>query len=337
MKTEYTHLTREERKIIYVMLCKGETDSEIAKEICRPRSTIWRERHRNKLSRELRKNLDPLQQAKEIHEIAVRRRSDSKRGPRGSIKQVSVRELIVECLEERKYSPETIALKVKAELGVNISGKTIRRWINSNYQSLRQHLALKGKKPRQRLTNKQKQYSDGTIKKSIHDREEEVNNRSRIGDYEADLIVCNQSRVCILSVRERVTREAWLRLLPNSESETVRKGLMGIFANIPSILCCTCTFDNGSEFAKVYEIEKLLSIKAYWCDAYCSWQKGSVEEQNKEVRRHIPKGTDLSTISADYLARIQFYLNDKPRGCLGGFSSEELWQSALAKIRNSMH
>ena len=336
MKTEYTHLTREERQAIYKMRGEGKKDAEIGKEVGRPRSTIWRELKRNRLSRLLRRNLSPLEQAKEIHEKAIRRRSESKRGTRGSLKQAFVSEFLIECLEARKYSPETISLKIKAEMGENVSGMTIRRWISKD-RTLKQHLALKGKPPRQHLTPKDKRYKDGTPKSSIHKRGEEVDDRTRIGDYEADLIVCNQSRVCILSVRERVTRHCWLRLLPNSESETVRKGLMGIFANIPSIISCTCTFDNGSEFAKVYEIEKLLGIKAYWCDAYCSWQKGSVEEQNKEVRRYIPKGTNLSTISAEYLARVAFFINDKPRKCLGGFSSEELWQSALSIIRNSMH
>ena len=53
------------------------------------------------------------------------------------------------------------------------------------------------------------------------------------------------------------------------------------------------TFDRGSEFAQVHHLENRFNLLNYFCDAYCSWQKGSVENQNKEVRVYIRKGTCL--------------------------------------------
>ena len=333
----YEHLTLSERQVIYKMLGKGKKEQEISKDLNRPRSTINRELKRNRPRRELRRHLSSLELAQVAHQLALKRRSDSKRGERNPLKLVLVRDYIIECLEKGRYSPEDISMKIDIELGIDISGKTIRRWIFSRATELRQYLACKGKKRKNRATPSKRQFSDGTSKRSIHEREEVVTKRERVGDYEADLIVCRQSRVCILSVRERKTRKCWLRLLPNRESETVRSALIGIFANIPATLRHTCTFDNGSEFAKAYEVEKLLNLKSYWCDAYCSWQKGSVEEQNKEVRRHVPKGSDLSKVTVNKLHLVEFYMNDKPRTCLNGQSSEELWQSALAEARKSVH
>ena len=151
------------------------------------------------------------------------------------------------------------------------------------------------------------------------------------------MVVCKQSSVAILSVRERKTRKAWLRILPNAQAETTRKALVGIFANIPPQLRHTCTFDNGSEFAKVHELERLLNVETYFCDAYSSWQKGSVEQQNKEIRRYLPKGTDLSTLTPERLQEIESFLNHKPRPLLDKKSAEQVWVLALGSTRHLLH
>lgn len=337
MKKEYEHLRLEDRQIIYTMYDKKKTTREIGAEIGRSASTISRELNRNQFNRAQRRQLSPLALASIAHQKALIRRSDSKRIKKTPLKLAASRQYIIECMKDRKYSPETVEIKIEQDIGFKLSGKTIRRWICDEATELKPHLVQKGKKRRKRVTFKKRRFSNGMPKPSIHERELEANERSRIGDYEADLIVCNQSKVCILSVRERRTRKCWLRLLPNRLSETVRAGLVEVFANIPSILRKTCTFDNGSEFEKVYEVERLLGIKSYWCDAYCSWQKGSVEEQNKEVRVYIPKKTDLSTITTARLHQIEFYLNDKPRICLKKHSAEEFWQHAIVAARRSMN
>ena len=34
-------------------------------------------------------------------------------------------------------------------------------------------------------------------------------------------------------------------------------------------------------------------MKAWFCDPQAPWQKGSVENMNKRVRRYLPRDTDL--------------------------------------------
>ena len=41
----------------------------------------------------------------------------------------------------------------------------------------------------------------------------------------------------------------------------------------------TLTLDNGGEFAE-HEGYKEIGLNAYFCDPYCSWQKGGVENSN---------------------------------------------------------
>ena len=56
----------------------------------------------------------------------------------------------------------------------------------------------------------------------------------------------------------------------------------------------TITTDNGSELAAHEWITDKLGVSVFFTDAYCSWQKGAVENTNKLVRQYIPKGMDIS-------------------------------------------
>tara|TARA_B110000879_G_C11069818_1_gene470244 strand:+ start:784 stop:978 length:195 start_codon:yes stop_codon:yes gene_type:complete len=48
------------------------------------------------------------------------------------------------------------------------------------------------------------------------------------------------------------------------------------------------TFDNGMEFAKHYILNKH-NIKTYFSRPYSPWEKGSIENLNKLIRRSFPK------------------------------------------------
>lgn len=335
---EKGHLTLEERQQIYKMRSRGESMQKIGVAIGRDKSVISRELRRNTTITGFKLLQTPYEEAKAAHDKALRRRSDCKRGRRGPLKLAAVRSHVEKSLAENKYSPEAIAADLKrSDQGVTISGMTLRRWLITDAPELRQYLALKGKKRRNRLTPKKKLFGDGSQKRSIHNRPKDVSDRARVGDFEADLVVCSQSNTAILSIRERSTRHAWLRLLPNRTAEATRKAIVGVFANIPPQLRLTCTFDNGSEFAKVHEVERLLGIEQYFCDAYSAWQKGSVEQQNKEIRLYIPKGTDLSKVSEERLREIEKLLNNKPRPCLKNDTAAQSWCLALEQNRHLLH
>ena len=64
----------------------------------------------------------------------------------------------------------------------------------------------------------------------------------------------------------------------------------------------TITVDNGREFMDVEGMERSRRNKKprtsiYYCHPYSSYERGSNENQNKLVRRHIPKGTNFDGIS----------------------------------------
>ena len=83
------------------------------------------------------------------------------------------------------------------------------------------------------------------------------------------------------------------------------------------------TTDNGHEFLNYDKIEiskfnkKERRTVVYYADPYCSWQKGMNENCNGILRRFIPKGTDLNSISKEKLEKVLKKINGKPRKILG--------------------
>jgi IS30 family transposase len=80
------------------------------------------------------------------------------------------------------------------------------------------------------------------------------------------------------------------------------------------------TFDNGIENKK----HRLLGVPTFFCDPYSSWQKGSVENVNKLIRRYLPKGTNFVHISPERIAWIVQRINHKPRRILGYRTAHEV-------------
>jgi IS30 family transposase len=273
--------------------------------------------------------MTPWEKAKWAHDKAREARSESRRGKRDSLKLVAVRDRIVILLKEARYSPEDIAnVLSKSDLGVKVCGKTIRRWILKRAPELRKHLPQRGKKRRNHLTpGKKRQKPTGAPEKiNISERPGIVLRKDRVGDLEGDMIVCKQSTTAILSILDRKTRRKWYRKVANLKTETVMKALILLLLEIPPTRRHTITFDNGSEFADWKKLERLFGLSVYFCDSYSAWQKGAVENSNMLFRRFVPKGTDLSLLSDEQVARIEQLLNDKPMDCLGHLSANDVWQ-----------
>ena len=81
----------------------------------------------------------------------------------------------------------------------------------------------------------------------------------------------------------------------------------------------TITFDNGKEnvcHQKVRE-DSLMSFDTFFCDPYCSWQTGSLENMNKLIRQYFPRDLPPEKITQDFADLVSEKLSSRPRKCLG--------------------
>lgn len=62
---------------------------------------------------------------------------------------------------------------------------------------------------------------------------------------------------------------------------------------------------------------KAVTAAIYFCDPYCSGQRGTNENTNGLIRQYYPTGTDFRQVTDAELRVVVKKLNDRPRKRLG--------------------
>lgn len=136
------------------------------------------------------------------------------------------------------------------------------------------------------------------------------------------MIVGKQGTKAVLfTLTERKTRQEIIIKLDNKKTETIARALDVIekrYKNKFYKTFKTITFDNGVEFMGYEGIEKSVLNKEkrtsiYYAHPYCSGERGTNENNNRMIRRWIPKGTDMTKISNKFIKDIEKWLNNYPR------------------------
>ena len=91
----------------------------------------------------------------------------------------------------------------------------------------------------------------------------------------------------------------------------------------------TITADNGKELARHQEIAEKLKIPFYLCKPFHSWERGANENMNGLIRQYIPKGTDFSEITDEFVSWVENKLNNRPRKRLGYLTPNEKFNLIL--------
>ena len=94
----------------------------------------------------------------------------------------------------------------------------------------------------------------------------------------------------------------------------------------------TLTMDNGSENRNHEAIAKSLSLLAFFCHAYHSWEKGTNENMNGLVRRYLPRKTNLDMVTQQDLDDIANELNNRPRAILDFKTPKEVLEYEYQKL-----
>jgi IS30 family transposase len=68
----------------------------------------------------------------------------------------------------------------------------------------------------------------------------------------------------------------------------------------------------------------------FFAPPYHSWERGTNENTNGLIRRLYPKKSSFASIGAAELRRIDEFLNDRPKKCLGWKTPREAMDAFLA-------
>ena len=226
-------------------------------------------------------------------------------------------------IKENKKSPEVIVEELEGKgFKRELCGRTIRNAIKQGIIfDIEKKDMIYNKKKKKKNADKRVS-SKVPSEKSIDCRPKEANDRSEYGHWEGDLVIGKRKKgAVLLTLTERKTREEIIVKLKSKHGENVAKGINKIERKLGKRFYSkfkTITFDNGVEFQKYELIEKSCIRKKkrfeiYYAHPYCSGERGSNENNNRMIRRWIPKGTVIDDISEKFIKFIQDWMNDYPR------------------------
>ena len=261
-----------------------------------------RDRHRNRGQRGYRPH--------QAHQQALMRRRQKAKVTKMTpevIKQI-------EAALRQEWSPEQIAGRLQATDGLRLSPERIYQHIRADQKAggtLYQHLRHNQKKRKKRYG---KADARGQIKDrvSIDQRPAIVDRKSRIGDWEIDLVMGGKRTGALVSLVERRSRYTLLDKVASKQAEAVAETSIGLLTPHKAHTE-TITADNGKEFAHHVRIGQTVEAAVYFAHPYHAWERGLNENTNGLIRQYVPKGMALDALSDAQVHHIMNRLNHRPR------------------------
>ena len=240
---------------------------------------------------------------------------------------------------EKHKSPEVVSKELKDNgFEIEVTGRTIRNAIKSGiiFEKIKQGKIIYKKE----YNSKNKEHRVSKLipaEKSIEYRPKEALLRTIYGYWEGDLVVGKQgTKTVLFTLTERMTRQEIIMKLPNKETTTIAKALDKLERRYGSKfykMFKSITFDNGVEFMGYKGLEKSClrqkkRTEIYYAHPYCSGERGTNENNNRLIRRWIPKGIDMKNIKVSFIKEIEDWINNYPRAMFDYKSSNMI----LSKI-----
>lgn len=329
--SQYKHLSLDERVTIYTLKQQGESLRTIADKVHRDVGTISRELTRNKSRCDL-----PYFPTK-AHDNATKKAI--KQRTKAPLKNPETYLYVREKLREEEWSPQIISGRIKHDKPhLSICTETIYQYIHGKGKKhkLWKHLEQRHKRRRVktgRKTQKDKPHSRIPYAVSIDQRPTKANNRLQAGHFETDLMEGPRFQKTALSVTvDRKSRHTSLGKVKNKTADEKQKLLTFQLKTLQSLqkahkpIVRSITADNGSENTNHQAIGNELNTDFFFCHPYHSWEKGTVENTNKRIRRYIPKGSSIQKITAVQIQWIENKLNNRPMKCLNFQTPNEVME-----------
>ncbi len=306
----HKHIKRDDRICIVLMLKRGHTYIEIAKELGFHRTTISREIKRN--------SYDKIYKVAKANSLAKLRRISSKINKRIIENNSKLRKDIHRYLK-KDFSPEQIS----GVFGFT-SHMAIYRYINRSAPQMKKYLRRQGKK-RRKYGTKANLSRYQANKRSIHSRP--IYDYTK-GHWEGDTIVGKERSLRIITYVDRFSGY----LIAGYSTAKADDIYLHAKNNFKSKSCLTITYDNGSEFALHKMIERDTGSLVYFADKGKPQQRGANENVNGLLRQYFPKGSSFATITDRDVQRAVRILNNRPRKRLNYLTPRQVFKSASQEL-----
>jgi len=324
-------LTQNDRIAIAEALAAEVPVAQIAEQLGKHRSTIYREVKRGRT--------DTLHHADSYHpwwshnQVLLRRR----RPKPEKLAAATTLAAVVAGKLEQKWSPQQIsrylARRYPKSRSMRVCPETIYRALFAGHLGKPEGRLRTGRVRRRRQRRGVPHKNRIPNMRLLHARPAEAAGRSAPGHWEGDLIIGRGQRSAVGTLVDRTTRFVRLIHLPGGwKAPQVRDALAAQLGDLPRGLLRTLTWDQGRELYYHEEIAALTGLEIYFCDPHAPWQRGSNENTNGLLRQYLPKGSDLTLHSLRDLQAIAQQLNDRPRIILGDRTPAEAmrgWRYAI--------
>lgn len=338
-------LTWNDRLLIEKYLRQGVSARTIAERIHVCQSTIYNEIRRGRYERLNGQTWETV--VAYSPDLAQARYDDLKRNHGADLKignDLRLANYIEQKIVQDHYSPAAVLAEIKRsnlKFSVTICEKTIYNYIEKGVflNLTNADLPAKGRyKKRQYKKVRAARTSAGT---SIEERPDSIRSRIEFGHWEMDTVIGKKrTKPTLLVLTERKTRYEIIMKMPDKTARSVVECLDRLerrYGKRFSRIFRTITCDNGTEFANQIGMElsvwgKRNRTKVYYCHPYSAYERGSNENQNRLIRRFLPKGTDFRREPPGYIRAVETWINNLPREVLKFKSSGELFQQELELI-----
>lgn len=300
--------TLDERVTIGILLTKKTKLRSIAEQLGKGHNSV---------SYEVRVNsVRGKYNAKKAHLKAQARAKKGRRGWMKIEKDPALKKEVIRCLKAH-WNPDEIAKHLKKAGGAYASKTAIYEWLRTvRGERYCIHLYSQRTTVKHRIPKTEKVMIPNRV--SIVARSRGATRRTEAGHHERDTIVGKKGTSGGLATScERVSR---LITATKVSSMSPSEHAAVVVATAAHVKTKSITYDNGIENRN----HESTGIKSYFCAPYHSWEKGSVENGNKMIRRYFPKGTDFTKVTQEQVDRVVFLINSKPRKILGYRSALEV-------------
>lgn len=341
-KGKFKHLTYTDRLKIETLLNAKCSIAYIACELHCTRQTVYNEIARGSYMH-LNTNLTKTRRYSCDLGQSVRDHNQCEKGPGlkiGNDKEFA--DFVEHMIVDKKYSPAAVLMYIKnnsLKFDTSICRTTLYSYIDKQIFLRLSNKELPVKSRRKKKYKKLKRIKHAPAGQSIEKRPFN-NDERKFGDWEMDTVKGRKKKTkgCLFVLTERLTRKEIVLKLKNQKASAVVDALDAIkrtwkenFSRVFKSITC----DNGVEFSDYKNMRQnqdgtLTDI--YYCHPYSSYERGSNENNNKLIRRHIPKGDDIDNYTDADIKQLENWINSYPRKIFGGKSSQEMFDIELKKL-----